>query len=125
MRDRHRLSTVAVAVGALVLATSACGTRLPSSAFATTTAASPATTGGAAGAATTAVTASSAVGVTSTEVRVGLIVSRTSPLGAETFSGPMYGARAYFDSVNRRGGIGGRQVKVIVCDDGSTGAGNR
>jgi hypothetical protein len=36
------------------------------------------------------------VGVTASEIHIGPIVSKTSPLGAETFSGPMYGALAYF-----------------------------
>jgi ABC-type branched-subunit amino acid transport system substrate-binding protein len=65
------------------------------------------------------------VGVTADEIRVGIIVSKTSPLGAETFSAPMYGARAYFQSLNERGGINGRTVEVTVCDDSATGAGNR
>ena len=63
--------------------------------------------------------------MTANEIRLGLIVSKTSPLGSETFSGPMYGALAYFSSLNDRGGINGRMVKVTVCDDNATGAGNR
>ncbi len=111
-------------VVAAALAAAACGTRLPSRAFTTTTSSAPrVATGGAT--TSTGGNPASDVGVTADEVRVGLIVSRTSPLGAETFSGPMYGARAYFDGLNLRGGVHGRKVKVIVCDDGSTGAGNR
>lgn len=64
-------------------------------------------------------------GVTATQITIGLIVSRTSPLGAETFSGPSYGAQAYVRALNERGGINGRTVRLIVCDDASTGAGNR
>ncbi len=67
----------------------------------------------------------SEVGVTGDEIHIGLIVSKTSPLGSETFSGPMYGALAYFSSLNERGGIDGRKVRVTVCDDNATGAGNR
>jgi len=101
-----------------------CGTRLPSRSFAgdpslgsagfSTTSSAPASTNPA-----------SDTGVTPTEVRVGLIVSKTSPLGAEAFSGPMYGALSYFQGLNARGGVHGRTVKVIVCDDGATGSGNR
>src|SRR4029078_10382535 len=67
----------------------------------------------------------SEVGVTGNEGHLGLIVSKTSPLGSETFAGPMYGTLAYFSSVNDRGGINGRTVRVTVCDDNATGAGNR
>jgi ABC-type branched-subunit amino acid transport system substrate-binding protein len=63
-------------------------------------------------------------GVTPGEIKVGLIVSQTSPLGAEAFSPPMYGALAYFRALNGRGGLDHRTVRVIVCDDGATGAGN-
>ena len=106
-------------VGLLVLA--ACGTRLPASEFdqATTAASGPTTSKPATG------NTASDVGVTPTEVTVGLIVSKTSVLGAETFSPPMYGARAFFSSLNERGGVNARTVRVIVCDDGGTGAGNR
>jgi branched-chain amino acid transport system substrate-binding protein len=112
------------AVVVLGVALASCGTRLPPKAFggdptlgrgATTVATTPALSGNPA----------SDTGVTPTEVRVGLIVSETSPLGAEVFSGPMYGALAYFQGLVRRGGVDGRSVRVIVCDDGATGSGNR
>ena len=106
-----------VAVLAVVAALAACGTRLPESAFTTNPP-------GPAPASTTAASGASDVGVSATAIRLGLIVSKTSPLGAETFSGPMYGAEAYVQAVNARGGIGGRHVDLDVCDDGSTGAGN-
>lgn len=64
------------------------------------------------------------VGVTPTEVRVGLIVSQTSPLGPEAFSAPMFGATAFIDRLDSQGGVHGRTVRVIVCDDGATGTGN-
>lgn len=63
--------------------------------------------------------------MSATEITLGLVVSKTSPLGPETFTGPMYGALAYVAGLNGRGGIAGRRVRVIVCDDGSTAAGNR
>ena len=110
------IRTVVVAAFAVILA--ACGTRLPDSAFTTTTVA---------GAPTRAASTNPAsdVGVTPTEVRVGLIVSKTSALGSETFSPPMYGALAYFKALNQRGGVAGRTIDVDVCDDSGTGAGNR
>lgn len=117
-----RRVAVAVAAAAAVLAVvvTACGTRLPDSAFDTTTV-SPAP-----GPVTTAATnTASDVGVTPTSVKVGLVVSMTSPLGAEAFSGARYGVEAYFNALNRRGGVSGRTVEVVVCDDGATGAGNQ
>jgi len=110
---------------ALTLA-AACGTRLDSSAFR----GGDATLGGGTAPAT-ATTApggtnpASDVGVTATEIRVGLMVSQTSPLGSETFSPPRYGAEAYFDHLNAQGGVNGRTVRLIVCDDGATAIGNQ
>lgn len=115
---------VVVAVGllvALAFAAIGCGSRVRDDAL----------DGGGAGPDGTAAsttppgTGATDVGVTDTEIHVGLIVSKTSPLGSETFSGPMYGAQAYFSSLNDRGGVNGRTVKVTVCDDNATGAGNR
>jgi ABC-type branched-subunit amino acid transport system substrate-binding protein len=112
----RRVGVALMAVAALLLA--ACGTRLPGSAFTTTTAPGTPTSGG-------STNPASDVGVTPTEVRVGLIVSKTSALGSETFAPPMYGALAYFQALNARGGVSGRAVNVDVCDDSGTGAGNR
>ncbi|MDT7566421.1 MAG: branched-chain amino acid transport system substrate-binding protein, partial [Pseudonocardiales bacterium] len=53
-----------------------------------------------------------------------MLVSRTSPLGPDALSGSYYGATAYFDALNRRGGINGRMVKVVACDDTGSGPGN-
>jgi branched-chain amino acid transport system substrate-binding protein len=64
------------------------------------------------------------IGVTPTTITVGLLVSRTSPLGPDVFSGSYYGAAAYFDTLNQQGGINGRKVKVVPCDDTGSGTGN-
>ena len=64
------------------------------------------------------------VGVSPTVLTVGLIVSKTSPLGPETFAPPSYGAQAYFAALNAAGGVNGRTVKVVTCDDHSSGADN-
>ncbi len=64
------------------------------------------------------------VGVTPDTITVGVLVSRTSPLGPEVFSGSYYGATAYFDALNRRGGVHGRKVKVVACNDTGSGSGN-
>ncbi|MFJ2744079.1 ABC transporter substrate-binding protein [Streptomyces sp. NPDC087440] len=86
----------------LVLCAAACGSRLPESAFEPPTAAPR----------------------QAEPLRVGILVSATSPIGGEAFTGPGDGARAFFDVLNARGGIGGRRVQVETCDDGGSGIGN-
>lgn len=107
-----------VAAG-IALVSAGCGTRLPQGAFDTTPAGSepPATTAPEG--------KNTDVGVTASTIKLGLIVSKTSPLGAETFTGPMYGAQAFVAAINASGGVNGRRIELIVCDDGATGAGNR
>ncbi|MEW2387804.1 ABC transporter substrate-binding protein [Streptomyces venezuelae] len=94
----------ALLVVAVLLAGAACGSRLPESDFEGRGTA-PAPVGGA-------------------PVRVGIITSATSPVGGAAFTGPRDGAKAYFDRLNARGGIGGREVEVRTCDDGGSGVGN-
>ncbi len=111
---RQALATALV----LGLVAAACGTRLDDDAFGGSGPAvsGPSTTSGP--------NPASDVGVSPTQVTVGLIVSKTSPLGPETFAPPSYGARAFFEGLNRSGGVNGRTVKVVECDDQSSGAGN-
>jgi branched-chain amino acid transport system substrate-binding protein len=95
-----------------LLCAGGCGTRLPSSAF----------TGGPGGPG--AGGGSFVDGVSSTEIKVGMIDSITSPVGANAFSGPGYGAQAYFDALNAAGGVDGRKVHFYQCDDSGSGLGN-
>ncbi|OII60120.1 amino acid ABC transporter substrate-binding protein [Streptomyces sp. CC53] len=90
--------TVAVLLPLLLVA--ACGSRLPESDF------------GPRGDASRA------------PVRVGIITSATSPVGGEAFVGPREGALAYFADLNADGGLDGRPVEVLTCDDGGSGVGN-
>ena len=120
-----RLTAVAVSL-ALLVAAAGCGTRLPPSAFSATGGQQtggqqPGGTSGTLGANGNKATD---VGVTSTSILVGMIDSVSSPLGPNTFSGPMYGAQAFFDALNASGGINGRKIQVDACDDGGYGAGN-
>lgn len=88
----------------LLALTTACGSRLPERAFQTRpTATFP--SGG-------------------EPLRVGIISSATSPVGGDAFTGPGEGARAWFDALNARGGVNGRRVEVVTCDDGGSGVGN-
>lgn len=122
---------VRTAWGAVVLAltiglTGGCGTRLPASALTGgpgdglgggSTAGAGAGAGNGGGGAFVA-------GVSATEIKVGMIDSITSPVGAEAFSGPGYGAQAYFDALNAAGGVDGRKIRVYQCDDSGSGLGN-
>jgi ABC-type branched-subunit amino acid transport system substrate-binding protein len=110
-----RSATIGVVVASLVL-TAACGTRLPDSAF---------TRSGGNASPTAPEQQGPDVGVSANQITVGIVASLTGPLGSDTFSPPMYGARAYFAALNARGGLNGRTVKVVTCDDQSTGSGNQ
>ena len=99
-----RAAEAAVAV-LLLLAGTACGSRLPESDFEHGNSRTPAPS-------------------TGTPIRVGIITSATSPVGGDAFTGPRDGAEAYFDRLNARGGIAGHPVQVRRCDDGGSGVGN-
>ncbi|MGV9880412.1 ABC transporter substrate-binding protein [Streptomyces sp. NPDC003006] len=106
MRRPVRAADVLLAAALLAasVASAACGSRLPESDF-ERRGTTPAPAGGA-------------------PVRVGIITSATSPVGGAAFTGPRDGAKAYFDRLNARGGIQGREVEVRTCDDGGSGVGN-
>ncbi|WP_406403582.1 ABC transporter substrate-binding protein [Streptomyces sp. NBC_00879] len=91
-------------LAALLTGSAACGSRLPESAFESP---SPPVRSSAA-----------------QPIRIGIISSATSPVGGAAFSGPGEGAKAYFDRLNAKGGIDGRRIEVITCDDGGSGVGN-
>lgn len=116
---RHRARRLACVTLAALVAVS-CGTRLPDSAFITVPTGSVAPDGTAPDGG-----GNSDVGVSASTIKLGLIVSKTSPLGAETFSAPMYGAQAFIAALNTSGGVNQRHIDLVVCDDGATGAGNR
>ncbi|MFF3318629.1 ABC transporter substrate-binding protein [Streptomyces sp. NPDC003035] len=94
----------ALLLAALLALATACGSRLPERAFETR----PTVTVPSGG----------------EPLRVGVITSATSPVGGDTFTGPRDGARAWFDALNARGGLNGRRVEVVTCDDGGSGVGN-
>ncbi|CAM5623112.1 hypothetical protein SRIMM317S_05246 [Streptomyces rimosus subsp. rimosus] len=105
MRARRAAEAAGAAGAALLLAlTAACGSRLPESAFEDRRG-TPAT------------------GPAREPITVGIITSTTSPVGGEAFTGPRDGALAYFAALNRNGGVNGRPVRPVTCDDGS-GVGN-
>ncbi|MEV0122862.1 ABC transporter substrate-binding protein [Streptomyces sp. NPDC050703] len=103
---RRRVPAVEALLAVLVLTalSVACGSRLPESDFERRGTA-PAPSGGA-------------------PLPVGIIASATSPVGGSAFTGPRDGAKAYFERLNARGGVDGRKVTVLTCDDGGSGVGN-
>ena len=62
---------------------------------------------------------------TAAPITVGIVASLSSILGTQTFSGPPYGAQAFFRALNDSGGLGGHPVRVIVCDDSGDGGDNQ
>ncbi|GAA2080862.1 hypothetical protein GCM10009801_39410 [Streptomyces albiaxialis] len=105
--DRARAGRVALALAvvAAVLLAAGCGSRLPESDFERRDGRDPGPR-------------------TAEPVKVGIITSATSPVGGSAFTGPRDGARAYFDRLNERGGLRGRKVEVVTCDDGGSGVGS-
>jgi ABC-type branched-subunit amino acid transport system substrate-binding protein len=95
----------ALLLAALLIGGVACGSRLPERAFESPS--SPAATG-----------------TRPEPIRIGIIASATSPVGGAAFTGPRDGAEAYFDALNAEGGLNGRPIEVITCDDGGSGVGN-
>jgi branched-chain amino acid transport system substrate-binding protein len=111
---RARSLVVAVALSSFALA--ACGSRVDDASG------GPSTTGSRA-ADNTDNTASD-VGVTPTSIKIGSIAGLTSGLGPDTFSASLFGARAYFEKLNEDGGVNGRKVEFVECDDQGANNGN-
>lgn len=55
-------------------------------------------------------------GASATEIKLGQTVPLSGPVSVAGVQG--YASLAYFDAVNKAGGINGRQVKLIMLDDG-------
>src|SRR3984957_1447105 len=55
-------------------------------------------------------------GASDTEIKLGQTVPFSGPVSVAGVVG--HASLAYFDAVNKSGGINGRQVKLIVLDDG-------
>jgi branched-chain amino acid transport system substrate-binding protein len=56
------------------------------------------------------------VGVTATSIKLGTIVAENGTLG-DTFAPAATGLRAWAAATNAAGGLGGRQVQLVTCDD--------
>jgi ABC-type branched-subunit amino acid transport system substrate-binding protein len=67
---------------------------------------------------------SSDTGVTDNQITIGNIVSQTNPFGSDQFSPNKYGLIAFVQHCNAVGGINGRQIKIVPCNDGGQSSGN-
>lgn len=103
----------AAAAAAALLTLSGCGTRLPAADF---TGPQPSPSAG---------NRATDTGVSANQIRIGIVTSLTSPVGTEVFSGPRYGALAFFRALNDSGGLHGRMVQPVLCDDSGSGFGNQ
>ncbi|HEY6721562.1 MAG TPA: ABC transporter substrate-binding protein [Burkholderiales bacterium] len=54
---------------------------------------------------------------TGQDLLVGQVASQTNPATAANAKGMVTGLKTYLDYVNERGGVGGRQVKLVTKDD--------
>ena len=76
------------------------------------------------GLATPAGAADGRPGVTKTEIRVGGVATLTGGVGTD-YGGAFAGAQAYFDLVNRHGGVFGRRLRLVArLDDHGQASGN-
>jgi ABC-type branched-subunit amino acid transport system substrate-binding protein len=105
-------------VTALVVVLTACSNSGSSKSSPNTTSGGPVTTN--AGNDLTKNVPVKASGVSSTEIHVGSIISKTNPTG-EDFTVFNDGIKAYFDVVNSAGGIYGRKLKLTSERDDQTG----
>jgi branched-chain amino acid transport system substrate-binding protein len=109
--------TLALSMGAMA---SACGTRLPESAF--TPAPTPVASGVSSPPSSTSASpatgnTASDVGVTPTTITIGQIASTTNPFDPQAFTGPTDGIEAFVRYTNAHGGVHGRQLVLRTCND--------
>jgi branched-chain amino acid transport system substrate-binding protein len=85
-------------------------------------AATPTTTAAPAAAAAKGVNWASDRGVTATSITIANLVSAGGIFGSEQFGVSKFGAQAYFADLNVRGGINGRQVRLLAYNDNGQGS---
>lgn len=104
-----------VGVAAVIVLLAGCGTRLADSAFRVSPA--PTTSSQSATPVPTSTLPASDIGVTATTIRIGNIISRSNFFDPHAFVATYYGVKSLVDAVNAEGGIGGRRLELITCDD--------
>ena len=112
MKNKRNVLVMITALVGLVAV--GCGSSSKPASTATTTSGGSATTGSGSSAANTA----SAPGVTPTTIKIGFVTSVTGN-ASSTFATAGIGAKAYFNAVNKAGGVDGRQLQLVTEDDAS------
>lgn len=132
--NKNRIAVAIAIIGAAILmalAAAACSSSSSdktATAAATTAAASSSTasggstatgsstaSGGDAAAKLASITGDS-TGVTDNQIVIGTFFAKTGP--AAVYDPILDAENAYIDSINKAGGVNGRQIKYIICDDG-------
>ena len=60
-------------------------------------------------------------GVTATSITIGNITSLSGAFGPDAFGPTLHGLTAFVDALNDQGGVNGRKINLVSCDDGSEG----
>ncbi|HVU73364.1 MAG TPA: ABC transporter substrate-binding protein [Mycobacteriales bacterium] len=105
--------------GGGVLPTSGTVTSAPPGSHTSTTPGGPQPSGGTTSSVPAGKNTASDRGVTPTSITVGNIVTTGGPFGPDEFSANVWGAKAYFADLNAHGGINGRQINFVPCQDTS------
>jgi branched-chain amino acid transport system substrate-binding protein len=79
---------------------------------------------GACGAATSSGNKASDTGASPTQIIMGNVSSRTNPFGSHQFDPNYYGLISFMQHCNAVGGINGRTLTLVPCDDRGTNSGN-
>jgi branched-chain amino acid transport system substrate-binding protein len=79
---------------------------------------------GACGAADSSGNKASDTGVTPTQITIGNVSSRTNPFGSDQFIPNYIGLISFVQHCNAVGGINGRSIQIIPCNDGGQDSGN-
>ena len=64
------------------------------------------------------------VGVTPTSIKIGNITALQGIFGPEAFGVALRGLQVYVQAINDRGGINGRKIQLVTCDDRENAAQN-
>jgi branched-chain amino acid transport system substrate-binding protein len=76
---------------------------------------------GGSGGASQGTNTASDVGVTASSITIGNVTSVSGAFGPDAFGPTLHGLTAYVDALNDAGGINGRKINLVSCDDGSDG----
>ena len=116
-----RFRSLVALLGVAALLVTACGSSSPKTSSPTTAAPTGSTAGGSSS--TVGGLTASAPGISTTTIKIGLITSLTGAASSEYLDLPK-AAQARADAANANGGVGGRKLQLVTCDDTSAPTGN-